>query len=146
MEDNKKYLNQSMDEIVFDNRNKAYGAYFLRQLTRRNTFRAMVVMTGMSALLTGFTFVDFGSLLNKDDEETVEIVANLTEPPPLDEAAPPPPPPPPPPEEPPPPLPPPLLLGGVDAEAIVLLIPLERPEVKVRIFKLLPCILKYAGW
>ena len=97
MEDNKKYLKQSMDEIVFDNRNKAYGAYFLRQITRRNTFRALVVMTGMSALLTGFTFVDFGSLLNKNDEASIERVVTLTEPPPLDEAAPPPPPPPPPP-------------------------------------------------
>ena len=92
MEDNKKYLNQSMDEIVFDNRNKSYGAYFLRQLTKRNTVKATIVMFVVSGMLTGFTFVDFGFLTKKNDDEAINRVVTLTEPPPLDEAAPPPPP------------------------------------------------------
>jgi protein TonB len=97
MEDNKKYLNQSMDEIVFDNRNKSYGAFFLRQLTKRNTLVALIIVGTLSLLLTSFTFVDFGFLGKKSEELSVERVVTLAEPPPLDETALPPPPPPPPP-------------------------------------------------
>ena len=81
-EDNKKYLSQSMDEIVFDNRNKAYGAFFLRQLTQRNTIKAAILMVGLSSLLTGFTFVDFGFLSKSDEDLSIERVVTLTAPPP----------------------------------------------------------------
>ena len=68
MEDNKKYLNQTMDEIVFDNRNKSYGAFFLRQLTQKNTIRALVLMGIVSVLLTSFTYIDFGFLTKKGED------------------------------------------------------------------------------
>ena len=97
MEDNKKYLNQTMDEIVFDNRNKSYGAFFLRHLTKRNTVKALIFIFCLSSVLTGFSYVGLGFLKKKSDEVAIERVVTLTEPPPLDEEAPPPPPPPPPP-------------------------------------------------
>ena len=35
------YHNQSMDEIVFDSRNKNYGAYVLRQLYEKHLMKAL---------------------------------------------------------------------------------------------------------
>ncbi len=90
MEDNKKYLNQTMDEIVFDNRNKSYGAFFLRHLTKRNTVKALIFIFCLSSVLTGFSYVGLGFLKKKSDEVAIERVVTLTEPPPLDEEAPPP--------------------------------------------------------
>ena len=97
MEDNKKYLRQSMDEIVFDNRNKAYGAFFLRQLSVKNTVVASAIIFGATIVLTSASYIDFGFLKKSKEDDSISRVVTLTAPPPLDEAAPPPPTPPPPP-------------------------------------------------
>ncbi len=87
------------NDIVFEDRNKAYGAYELRKNHNRSVAFAL--------LITGATFLFVVSLpaiidwINNKMEEVevpVDITPmDLTAPPPLDETAPPPPPPPPPP-------------------------------------------------
>ena len=46
MESKINYRALSMDEIVFDNRNKNYGAYLLRQKADRNQLRALFIVGG----------------------------------------------------------------------------------------------------
>ncbi len=46
MESKINYHALSMDEIVFDNRNKNYGAYILRQKADRNQLRALFIVGG----------------------------------------------------------------------------------------------------
>ncbi len=87
------------NDIVFEDRNKSYGAYFLRKNHNRSLAMALII--------TGSTFVFLVSLPaiidwinNKMDEVEVPMditPMDLTAPPPLDETEPPPPPPPPPP-------------------------------------------------
>lgn len=43
MEDKKEYYRQSMDEIVFANRNKHYGAYLLRSLYRKRLLKSLCI-------------------------------------------------------------------------------------------------------
>lgn len=87
------------NELVFEDRNKMYGAYNLR----RNHNRSVAI----ALLITGASFVFAVSLpaiidwiTHKMDEVEVPVditPVDLTAPPPLDETVPPPPPPPPPP-------------------------------------------------
>lgn len=87
------------NDIVFEERNKAYGAYALRKNHNRTVALAL--------LITGSTFLFVVSLPaiidwinNKMEEVEVPVdmtAVDLTPPPPLDETEPPPPPPPPPP-------------------------------------------------
>jgi len=53
METAKNYLNWTMDDIVFDNRNKDYGAYQLRIITKKN------VRTGLIVALSSFVILIF---------------------------------------------------------------------------------------
>jgi protein TonB len=87
------------NDIVFEDRNKLYGAYDLRKNHNRSVAKAL--------LITSLSFVFIVSLpaiiawINNITEEVavpVDITpVDLTAPPPLDETEPPPPPPPPPP-------------------------------------------------
>jgi protein TonB len=83
--------------IVFENRNKNYGAYVLRvhyykRLNKALFFSAVCFL--IIALLPFITEWASGKM-NKEIKPLKEIVVNLTEPPPIDEMPPPPPPPPP---------------------------------------------------
>lgn len=87
------------NDIVFEERNKAYGAYALRKNHNRTVALALLI-TGTSFLFVVClpTIIDW--LNNKMEEVEVPVdmtVVDLTAPPPLDETEPPPPPPPPPP-------------------------------------------------
>ena len=87
------------NDMVFEERNKTYGAYQLRKNHNRSV--------AIAVLITGLSFIFIVSLpaiidwINNRIEEVnvpVDITpVDLTAPPPLDETAPPPPPPPPPP-------------------------------------------------
>ena len=96
METGKNYLNWTMDDIVFDNRNKDYGAYQLRIITKKNVRTGLLIAIFSFAAILVLSQVDWGFLAKKDVAEN-ETVVNLTEPPPLDNKPPPPTPPPPPP-------------------------------------------------
>lgn len=95
----------SLDDIVFEGRNKAYGAYLLRRLYNSHIMKAAIIATVLF-----FLFISIPLIANmiKGEEEAVVNERIITEvelapPPPLDEATPPPPPPPP--DLPPPPPP-----------------------------------------
>lgn len=86
-------------EMVFQNRNKHFGAYVIRKGYNRTMARALM------ASLFGFAFLIslpviitiIGSGDGNEIEKPVEVTVELKEPPPLDKNEPPPPPPPPPP-------------------------------------------------
>ena len=91
----KSYSGWSFDDIVFDQRNKEYGAYDLRKTTKKNAGLGLLIAAGITALLLITLKIDWASLAPKK-EVVVETSVTLAEPPPLNEYAPPPPPPPPP--------------------------------------------------
>lgn len=95
--ENYKSSNVTLDDIVFEGRNKTYGAYVLRKLYNDHVLRALVV----ASLLFGTALaspVIYKALSNEEGkEEVVDKVVELKniEPPPIDPNTPPPPPPPP---------------------------------------------------
>jgi len=89
-------------DVVFAGRNKAYGAYTLRQGADADTTKSLFIGVLLFVLAIGSPL--FAKYFKGDDadnptERTIETEVVLAEPPPVDEAAPPPPPP----VEPPPP-------------------------------------------
>ncbi|MES2593464.1 MAG: TonB family protein [Bacteroidota bacterium] len=92
-------LAEGRNELVFENKNKIYGAYDLRKKYNRTVTIALII--------TSLAFMFIVSLpmildwINQQGEELVvpvdNTVVDLSAPPPIDEAEPPPPPPPPPP-------------------------------------------------
>ncbi|PRY07815.1 outer membrane transport energization protein TonB [Pontibacter ummariensis] len=105
--DSKLAANASLDDIVFQGRNKAYGAYLLRKLYNSHITKAAIIATLLFLLFVSIPLI--AKLVEGEEEaEVVERIVTeveLAPPPPIDEAAPPPPPPPPPPDLPPPPPP-----------------------------------------
>ncbi len=94
--ENENWLKRSMDDIVFDGRNKAYGAFQLRRLYDKHMTRAMLV--GILFFLLAVSSPQIirlikGFLPEKENELIMKEVT-LAEPPPIDPKKPPPPPPP----------------------------------------------------
>ncbi|MES2284666.1 MAG: TonB family protein [Bacteroidota bacterium] len=90
---------EGRNELVFEGKNKNYGAYDLRKKYNRTVNLALLI-TGLSFIF----IVSFPMILDWIQQQTEELVVpvdntvvDLTAPPPIDEAEPPPPPPPPPP-------------------------------------------------
>lgn len=85
------------NDIVFDNRNKDYGAYVLRKIYSRNLLLSLLAGTFMMALAVIIPYINAMALegrQNRSDREVEIKLENLDQP--IDEVAPPPPPPPPP--------------------------------------------------
>ena len=87
------------NELVFENRHKAYGAYDLRKRYNRTVALSLTVTCISFTIL-----ISMPAILNMIKNKTEEVVTpvditptDLTAPPPVDEQEPPPPPPPPPP-------------------------------------------------
>ncbi|GAA4378112.1 TonB family protein [Hymenobacter koreensis] len=103
MMDNAQLARASFEDIVFEGRNKAYGAYVLRRLYNKHIARAFFV----AAIL--FLLMIFGPVIARmltPKEEVAEkpkVSEVVLEAPPLDKTTPPPPPPPPTAPPPPPP-------------------------------------------
>ena len=105
MMDNTQLAKASLDDIVFEGRNKAYGAFVLRRLYGKHVTRAVLIAVALFTLLISFPLI--ARMFKKEEvavDEKMLKVNELMEAPPLD-ATKPPPPPPPPPEAPPPPPP-----------------------------------------
>jgi len=83
---------QNLDEIVFQNRNKEYGAYFLRKAYKKFMTRSVLVSIAvlLAAVLIPFFIFKQTYSANQEQEVTVDMMAMNT---PKDENAPPPPPP-----------------------------------------------------
>ncbi|MBD2767002.1 energy transducer TonB [Hymenobacter sp. BT664] len=76
---NAQLATASLNDIVFDGRNRQYGAYELRVLYRRNVTRALGIATTMCALLMAFPLV---AKLLKDPTPAVVptvVLANPTD-------------------------------------------------------------------
>jgi protein TonB len=90
---------EARNEIVFEGRNKEYGAYFVRKKYQRVVMLAILIAAG--SLIIGVSIPLLLRALNlKKHDEVVTVTAKLTAPPPIDKNLPPPPPPPPPPPKP----------------------------------------------
>ena len=93
-----------MDEIVFEQRNKSYGAFELRQLIDRHKIKGLLIAIAFFTfvvLASQFKIFAFLGKLTKEKEVNIEMTdVELPPPPPPPVDAPPPPPPPPPPVRP----------------------------------------------
>jgi protein TonB len=85
-------------DVVFEDRNKAYGAYDLRKQNPKNTSKALIIGIVVFVFLISFqTILNFISGFIPKAQEKVKITnVVLQPPPPLDKTKPPPPPPEPP--------------------------------------------------
>ena len=89
-----------MDEIVFEHRNKTYGAYVLRKLYNKHLMRSVIL--GVIILLAGLAYPLASSYYAQKRSKYIEKEATasfMDMDKPKEEAPPPPPPPPPPPAE-----------------------------------------------
>ena len=85
---------KNQDDIVFESRNKNYGAYYIRKKYNKNLTRAMSISVAALLLATIIPFIIFKEARSVNIERNVGAVfPGLT--PPRDEPPPPPPPPPP---------------------------------------------------
>ncbi len=91
------YHNQSMDEIVFDKRNKNYGAYVLRQLYDKHLLKALSISVGVFifSMYTPTIAKNLG-LFKEKQAEVLDTTTIVLQPPPSIKPDEPPPPPPPP--------------------------------------------------
>jgi periplasmic protein TonB len=103
MMDNAQLARASFEDIVFEGRNKAYGAYVLRKLYSKHVMRAFLVAMILFALMIGGPILA-KILTPKEKAKPKEQITDVVlEAPPLDKTEPPPPPPPPSAPPPPPP-------------------------------------------
>lgn len=103
--ENNKYVNASLDDIVFEGRNREYGAYIIRKIYSKHVTRGLIIACLLFVSILAFPVIR-NKFFPKEKvvvEEKIVDVNTLENPPPLDEETPPPPPPPP--AEPPPPPP-----------------------------------------
>lgn len=95
-----KILQSDLLDLLFEQRNKEYGAYELRRKYNKRITLALLITASLAAGVVGASFLS--DALASSDDDTVEVrdvvVENIQE-----QAPPPPPPPPPPPKAPPPP-------------------------------------------
>ena len=102
MANNINYATASMDDIVFETRNKSYGAYVLRRIYDRHVTIASIVAIALFILFLSAPLI--ANMLGGDEEEVAVVedkIVELAEPPSIENK----PPPPPPPDLPPPPPP-----------------------------------------
>jgi protein TonB len=91
---------EGRNDIVFAEKNKEYGAYFIRKEYNRSVMMALIFSIAFFLVCLSIPVVSsWISALVPDVEKPVEVEVNLAEPPPLNEDEPPPPP-----VEPPPPV------------------------------------------
>ena len=94
--DDSRLLKKSMDDIVFEGRNKSYGAFQLRRLYDKHMTRAMIIGIIMFVLLISTPNIIrlIKGFLPETQDDLVMKEVTLAEPPPIDPKKPPPPPPP----------------------------------------------------
>ncbi len=126
-----------LDEIVFEYRNKSYGAYQIRKQHNEKLRNALIgVCLGACVLLGGVaSFYKFKDRLFGDSKETDVQLENFELPPeeklpPPPEVEPPPPPPPPPVSEPPPP---PVEVNSVQNQEIKVVKELTKPDEPITV-------------
>lgn len=78
MSDENLGYNPTLDEIVFENRNKAYGAFDLRSSYRRILTKAFLIGTALFCVLAAVPFVMM-KIKQMTADPTVDVEANLVE-------------------------------------------------------------------
>jgi protein TonB len=96
-----KILTADILDIIFDGKNKEYGAYELRKTYNDRLSKALIVT--VSVVLLAFLGSVFATMISKKSADTIEVVDTQLAEVKKNDAPPPPPPPPPPPKAPPPP-------------------------------------------
>lgn len=94
-----KKITPTFDDIVFENRNKEYGAFDLRKKYKKNVILSTaigIVIIGAAVIIPYIRAKNIAHVKMRDANEVVADMANNLH---QDQAAPPPPPPPPPPAE-----------------------------------------------
>jgi periplasmic protein TonB len=98
--ENMNYKNAPWDDIIFEGRNKSYGAYELRKIAEKHTLRGVIIAVLVFlffVLSSQFKIFSFLTAGKKEKEVSLEMTnVELPPPPPPPPDAPPPPPPPPP--------------------------------------------------
>ena len=92
--DAQKILTADLDDLVFEGRNKSYGAYFLRKNYNRYLFLALLISIGLYIMGFGAPYII--SLLKPPPAPVAKkniTYTELSQPPPIDKTQPPPPPP-----------------------------------------------------
>jgi periplasmic protein TonB len=94
--ENARELKRSMDDLVFEGRNKSYGAFQLRRLYDKHMTRAMIIgfLLFLLAVSTPQIIRMIKGFLPETQDELIMKEVTLAEPPPIDPLKPPPPPPP----------------------------------------------------
>ncbi|WP_276373423.1 energy transducer TonB [Chryseolinea sp. H1M3-3] len=90
----KELDSSTWEDIVFENRNKAYGAYYLRNTYRRNIVIAVAIAVTIIAFVLAFPVISefFKDNTDAGEVELKQIKYNeLAPPPPIDKNTPPPP-------------------------------------------------------
>lgn len=77
MSDENIELKKSLDEIVFQNRNKEYGAFDLRGISNRILLKSFVIGVGLFVSVVGIAFI--ANLKNNKDKKKTEVKAQLVD-------------------------------------------------------------------
>ena len=96
-----KILSADVLDIIFDGKNKMYGAYELRKTYNKRLTRSIVIT--LALVLFAFLGTVLSSVMEKNANEQIEVLDTQMADVKKNDAPPPPPPPPPPPKAPPPP-------------------------------------------
>lgn len=90
-----KILTSSLDDLIFENRNKTYGAYDLRNIYNRNVNRAVTIAAVLFLLAVFYPVIKefLTPDVNTVQDSRLLDPNKLAAPPPLDNTTPPPPPP-----------------------------------------------------
>lgn len=122
MIDNELEYTPSLDEMVFEHRNKEYGAYDLRHKYRQYITKAFIIGTSIFVfgVVAPFLYAKFKQLTEKKTEVKVDLVNILDEEKPKDEIK----------EETPPPPPPPKQEEKVEIVQNVVPEPVKAPKVE----------------
>ncbi len=90
-------FDKSWTDLVFEGRNKQYGAYQLRSENPKTTVKALIIGAILFTFLVATPMIidKLGSLADKGEEDNVDKIIEVIDipPPPVEEALPPPPPP-----------------------------------------------------
>ncbi len=91
-----QWMKSTIDDLVFENRNKAYGAFNLRRLYEKNMSRGMIyaMLAFLLLIFSPKLYSMYQDLMAAQVEDLSMKEVTLAEPPPIDPKKPPPPPPP----------------------------------------------------
>lgn len=91
MDQKEAYLHETFDDIVFEGRNRKYGAYYLRTLIPFHTYSGLLFIIASIVLVLGIRII-YKVINNMHDAPAPEYILetiSLTEPPPIYEELPP---------------------------------------------------------